>query len=189
MNKFIIMVVIILEFTMPFLNINDKVMKESETLNGKKASYCNPIIPKGFRISKDGASWKYTEDGKIEGWNEGVVVEDIKGNQFVWVPVKDGIGKDGKYTNNNEVKYKKWYASEKKDILEKETKKELENLLGKNNLEDIITEEQIIEDKLPDGVTSEQKQIGKYGGFYIARYEAGMEKKCIEEYILFRTTI
>ena len=36
-------------------------------------------IPGGFNVTEDSAT---TED-------EGIVIEDSKGNQFVWVPVKD----------------------------------------------------------------------------------------------------
>ena len=124
MNKFTVILAIILilitiftlvmayNFSRPVLNFNDKLMEESKTLNGKASSYCNPIIPKGFKISNKGASWKYVED-KIEGWNNGLIIEDGDGNQFVWVPVKDGIGNDGQYDDNNEVKYKKWYINGK----------------------------------------------------------------------------
>lgn len=192
MNKFTVILAIILilitiftlvmayNFSRPVLNFNDKLMEESKTLNGKGSSYCNPIIPKGFKISNKGASWKYVED-KIEGWNNGLIIEDGDGNQFVWVPVKDGIGNDGQYDDNNEVKYKKWYINEGKDIVDEQTKMELENLLKKSFEGGIITEEQILEDKLPQGVTSEQEQIIKYGGFYIARYESGIEKNILQQ--------
>ena len=58
---------------------------------------------------------------------------------------------------------------------------ELEDLLERSLEGGIITEEQIIEDKLPQGVTSEQEQIIKYGGFYIARYESGIEKNILQK--------
>lgn len=176
----IVILVMVYKFSIPVLNSEDKIMEESKTLNGKAPSYCNPIIPKGFRISNEGASWKYVED-KIEGWNDGLVIEDIAGNQFVWVPVKDGIENDGQYDNNNEVKYKKWYIREGKDTLDEQTKIEIENLLERSIEGGIVKEEQIVEDKLPEGVISEEEQIIKYGGFYIARYEAGIEKNILQE--------
>jgi uncharacterized repeat protein (TIGR02543 family) len=37
-----------------------------------------------------------------------------------------------------------------------------------------VTAEQTTDDTLPSGIASEQAQITKYGGFYIARYEAGI---------------
>ena len=51
-------------------------------------SYNNPVIPVGFKISNEGASWSLSEDGTyVTGWNEGLVIQDGSGNQFVWVPV------------------------------------------------------------------------------------------------------
>jgi len=66
------------------------IATENTTINGQAASYNNPIIPKGFKAIEDGTVWP-------TGWNEGLVIEDAVGNQFVWVPV------DG--TN---VPYAKW---------------------------------------------------------------------------------
>ena len=63
-------------------------------------SYKNPVIPHGFKaIDTNTAKWTYTDKAQTEvtGWNEGLVIRDTIGNEFVWVPV------DG--TN---VKYEKW---------------------------------------------------------------------------------
>ena len=63
-------------------------------------SYKNPVIPQGFKAVDVGtATWTYTDETQTEvsGWNEGLVIKDEIGNQFVWVPV------DG-----NDVKYEKW---------------------------------------------------------------------------------
>lgn len=51
--------------------------------------YNNPIIPEGFyAVETDSASWSKI-DGIPTGWNNGLVIEDSLGNQFVWVPVKN----------------------------------------------------------------------------------------------------
>ena len=63
-------------------------------------SYKNPVIPQGFKAVDEGsATWTYTDETQTEvtGWNEGLVIQDTIGNEFVWVPV------DG--TN---VPYAKW---------------------------------------------------------------------------------
>lgn len=104
------------------------------TINGEPATYSNPIIPKGFKAINDGATWP-------TNWNDGLVIEDVSGNQFVWVPV------DG--TN---VTYTKWCT-----------------------VGTAFNQATIGEDTMPTGVISEIDQITKYGGFYIARYEAGKE--------------
>lgn len=51
------------------------------------SSYNNPIVPEGFKtIETETASWEL-KDNVPKGWNNGLVIEDQKGNQFVWVPV------------------------------------------------------------------------------------------------------
>jgi|GEM_PF-761019 len=105
----------------------------NSTINGRSASYNNPIIPKGFKAINDGAIWPMN-------WNTGLVIEDVNGNQFVWVPV------DG--TN---VPYVKWCTTG----------------IAYNDVT-------LSDGTLPSGIT-ENTQITKYGGFYIARYEAGKE--------------
>lgn len=72
----------------------DVIATENSTVNGLAAAYNNPIIPKGFKALNTSAIWP-------SDWNEGLVIRDTIGNQFVWVPV------DG--TN---VSYKKWCASQ-----------------------------------------------------------------------------
>lgn len=66
------------------------VATENTTFDGNPAAYNNPIIPKGFKAINDGTTWP-------ADWNEGLVIEDEFGNQFVWVPV------DG-----SNVPYAKW---------------------------------------------------------------------------------
>jgi len=63
-------------------------------------SYKNPVIPQGFKaIDTNTAKWTYKDktQTEVKGWDEGLVIRDTIGNEFVWVPV------DG--TN---VKYEKW---------------------------------------------------------------------------------
>ena len=65
-------------------------------------SYKNPVIPQGFKaVNVGNAEWSYKDSKKdeVKGWNEGLVIEDEIGNQFVWVPV------DG-----SSVPYAKWCA-------------------------------------------------------------------------------
>ncbi len=63
-------------------------------------SYKNPVIPQGFKaVNVGNAEWSYKDSKKdeVKGWNEGLVIEDEIGNQFVWIPV------DG-----SSVPYAKW---------------------------------------------------------------------------------
>ena len=74
-------------------------------------SYKNPVIPQGFKAVDVGtAIWNYKDSKKTEvvGWNDGLVIQDEIGNQFVWVPV-DGVNVNyAKWCTigyNNQVKY------------------------------------------------------------------------------------
>ena len=68
-------------------------------MNGLNSKYNNPVIPVGFKaINTSDATWlDANNDNLPDGWNDGLVISDEDGNEFVWVPV------DG--TN---VKYEKW---------------------------------------------------------------------------------
>lgn len=45
---------------------------------------------------------------------------------------------------------------------------------GSKNTDYTVTKEQTEEDTLPNGIISQEEQITKYGGFYVARYEASL---------------
>ena len=82
-------------------------------------------IPKGF---------KYKEGAK----DTGLVIQDEKGNEFVWVPATESTyAKDTIFPSVNNIK-------------------------------------PTGDDTLPNGITDETADVVKYGGFYIARYEAGI---------------
>ena len=142
------------------IDIN-KIAIKNATITGFSYKYNNPVIPKGFKAVEDGASWK-KNNGKIEGWDKGLVIEDKNGNQFVWVPVKDGVQANGIYEKNEDVAYKRWHIYKEGGM---------ENVGGF-----VFSIEDTSEDELPEGVTNEEEQIMKYGGFYIGRYETGIEE-------------
>ena len=85
---------------------NDKNL----TFNGQETgTYNNPIVPKGFApINENNAVW-----GTENGWQYGLVIQDVNGNEFVWVPVdgekvtfarKDfGFYYEGKFNDYNET--------------------------------------------------------------------------------------
>lgn len=150
------------------------------TVNGKEPQYNNPIIPVGFKPVEDGASWKCIGD-EIEGWNNGLVIEDKDGNQFVWVPVNGGVQEDGSCKSSDMVEYKYWYIYEGKETIAKQDIEYIEGLLGETIKDEIVKPTDIIKDSLPDGIEREEEQIEKYGGFYIARYEAGINEKDLKE--------
>ncbi len=148
-------------------NMNSKTEKENKnvTLAGQNKGYSstNPVIPQGFKtIDTEKAKWAYTDNNKtvVQGWNEGLVIEDQKGNQFVWVPCS--LDSEKEINGTKIAKYEKCCARS-------------------SGFVDSTKETTV------DGVTykarpveNEDAQIAKYGGFYIARYEAGLDKLITE---------
>jgi len=121
------------------LSVKNSSQSNHESLNfdyddmGKYA-YNNPIVPEGFRkIETSTASWNLENDIPI-GWNNGLVIEDEIGNQFVWIPV-----------DVNNLSYPEYRVGWDRFYL-----------YNSENLDETIK---------------------KYGGFYIARYEAGVPEK------------
>ena len=75
---------------------------------------------------------------------DGLVILDSNGNEYVWIPCT----LDG---SNGSAKYEKWTT----------------NGIAYNNVN-------VVDSTLPTGISDEKTQIEKYGGFYIARYSAGL---------------
>ena len=97
------------------LNHKNNEIKEEKIY--RVSTYNNPIVPNGFeKVETENASWETDEKGEIKGWNNGLVIEDEKGNQFVWVPDSD-IHKNEEYIisdNEEEIqlfKYGGFYIS------------------------------------------------------------------------------
>ena len=97
---------------------------EAKTINGKRATYSNPIIPAGFKAVDNSidntidinANWT-----NGEGYKYGLVIQDKEGNQFVWIAVdgtnvkldryqfQDSLNMSGySYTNWTETKDTTW---------------------------------------------------------------------------------
>ena len=67
-------------------------MDSNKTINGQTTGTANnPIIPKGFYpVNTEKAKWTFdSTNNKVTDVDEGLVIMDEKGNQFVWVPVRD----------------------------------------------------------------------------------------------------
>ena len=125
--------------------VDNTLGTENVKIASGEFAFYNPVIPVGFKTSNEGASWKLTEFAEsVEGWNDGLIIEDSEGNQFVWVPTPTGT-------------YNKWFDS---------------------TVSSGVTNDSAVDDNLPIGNNGEEilenTQIEKYGGFYVARYEAGI---------------
>ena len=106
-----------------------KQTSNKEVTDGNKSL----VVPKGFKIVDpyEDHTVEYSDNNNptIE---EGIVIEDEKGNQFVWIPVDN-------YAENGEADYTEEY-----DETSQSEKEKIE------------------------------ESVGKYKGFYVARYETGV---------------
>ena len=67
-------------------------MTDNKTINDKSTGTAdNPIIPKGFyAVNTQAAEWTFdSTNNKVIDVDKGLVIMDEKGNQFVWVPVRN----------------------------------------------------------------------------------------------------
>ena len=143
------------------VGVNKKAEK-NDTVDGKTASYSNPIIPKGFKAIDVGeAKW-----GTETGYQYGLVIEDAQegsetiGSQFVWVPVQEynNFKLIEGFENTNLQTYVSGGSSKEAGSTSVAGSPISNNVAG--------TQESI----------KMYKSVKDNGGFYIARYEAGIAK-------------
>ena len=138
--------------TKPETDENGYFIKNS-TINGEEGNADNPTIPAGFKpIDENGANWgdgsKAPEQASVEN---GLVIQDKEGNQFVWVPVR------GEYERNTTYDYEPILAAAYTDT---------------GYLPEGIQPET---DDATNNESAEREAVLSKGGFYISRYEAGKE--------------
>ncbi len=84
------------------------IMQKVDKNTLAKDSLANLItIPEGFKVvpdGQDGVEYTYTGD-KIPTVQDGIVIEDDEGNQFVWIPVGNIKNKDGSTTTIQLARY------------------------------------------------------------------------------------
>ena len=73
--------------TAKIIDVNNE---ENRTVNGQDGSYTNPTLPTGF-MAVDTYYAKWSKTGEQTDVNKGLVIMDIKGNEFVWVPVQTAV--------------------------------------------------------------------------------------------------
>ncbi len=125
------------------------------------------MIPEGFKVSTK-VSEQFIEDG--------LVIQDSDGNEFVWIPctttqyndAKDDVidkdwARNKQYNTNGGEDGRDW-----RDYYTDDDKNKLDAAYTGDN--QLPTDNWKNENQITVGSTS----IEKYGGFYIARYEAGV---------------
>lgn len=136
--------------------ISEKKNTELLDENGNKI-----VVPAGFKIVSDDTT------NNAQTVEQGIVVEDEKENQYVWIPCT---------TEESETK-----------LQYKRTEWDVEDDNGTRASKDELTLENSIcsDDDIANGLTTERKKeiveqvkkeklsISKYGGYYIGRYEVG----------------
>lgn len=173
----------------------DNIFQEPSTIDGGVASSNNPTIPAGFRpmdteTSKWGDGTSAPSTGDLEN---GLVITDapdgVNGNEFVWIPAsvdEMATAKTGIDTNGNQNYEGKLYnftstganvttSYREPDIVadyDGDTEKNyldiINGILGttysSNNTSTFL-------DDMQKDYNAMIKSVGKYGGFYIGRYE------------------
>ena len=134
------------------------IFTESSTIDGTQGGAYNPTIPKGFKpIDTDTSKWGDGANPPTQNdVNQGLVIQDKNGNEFVWIPVDE----------NNPFERRNGYEdgspqSNYSDYAEVDSK-------GNNSF---FEENQEIKNE----AIAMYASVSNNGGFYIGRYEAGIE--------------
>ena len=137
---------------------NDEIVCTNNEIGEKKSNWLKELsvevyinnVPKEWRntiedITEDGVPIPKGFTYLTGTKNTGVVIKDGIGNEFVWVPATvDNYVRDYSFPRTDENTGDTTYS---------------------NNL--------LCDGTLPSGIADETVDVKKYGGFYIARYEAG----------------
>ena len=127
--------------------------EENSTINGEKGTAMNPIIPGGFKpVDTDTSTWGDGSSAPTEeNVNNGLVIQDKVGNEFVWIPVKS----EAEYARDRSYESTSISAGAYTDI-------------------------GYLPDEMETGNSAKNESVEKNavvskGGFYISRFEAGRE--------------
>ena len=134
-------------------NIGVKFKKNTELhdKNGAKI-----IVPAGFKVVN-------TDDLTVE---KGIVVEDSKGNQYVWIPCTTEDSK-------SQLQFKRTEWDVEDDGGTKASKDELTLTCPENYSDNGLT--YAVVNEIVAQVKAEKDSVRRNGGYYIGRYEVGDE--------------
>ena len=138
--------------------ISEKKNTELLDENGNKI-----VVPAGFKIVSDDTT------NNAQTVEQGIVVEDEKENQYVWIPCT---------TEESETKlqYKRteWEVEDDNETKASKDELTLENSICSDyDIANGLTTER--KNEIVEQVKKEKLSISKYGGYYIGRYEVGNE--------------
>lgn len=118
------------------------------------------VVPAGFNVVN-------TDDLTVE---KGIVVEDSRGNQYVWIPCTTE-------NSNSQLQYKRTEWDVEVDGSDNSRASKDELTLDNEKCSDSDKATELTDDKLIEIVAqirSEKDSISKNGGYYIGRYEVGV---------------
>ena len=161
--------------------------EKTSTINGEKPSANNPTIPEGYKpVNVGTAEWpKIGTAPEVTSVNEGLVIEDKSGNQFVWIPVETPVSDtEANGTTNKAMAVKVGenyrgllynFTASGSEVKSGCTTTNFDNNSG-------YREPVLIDSDSSNGVTNLQSEynkmigsVSKYYGFYIGRYELGLD--------------
>ena len=114
------------------------------------------MVPAGFKVVK-------TDNLTVE---KGIVVEDKKGNQYVWIPCTTEDSK-----SQLQFKRKEWDVEVDGTDNSRASKDELTLTCEENYSENGLT--YAVVNEIVAQVKAEKESVRKNGGYYIGRYEVG----------------
>ena len=134
-------------------NIGVKFEKNTELhdKNGAKI-----IVPAGFKVAN-------TDDLTVE---KGIVIEDSKGNQYVWIPCTTEDSK-------SQLQFKRTEWDVEDDGGTKASKDELTLTCPENYSDNGLT--YAVVNEIVAQIKAEKDSVRRNGGYYIGRYEVGDE--------------
>ena len=112
-------------------------------------------VPAGYAVMKE----------KGEKVSDGIVIVDVRGNEYVWIPC-----------TKEEYKRQEWYIEIDGADNSKASRDELTLTDATFSQDDINNGiDKNVTDEIVKQINGEKASIEKYGGYYIGRYETGIE--------------
>lgn len=137
-----------------------KVLSQTENTKLQDENGNKVVVPAGFKVVSDDT----TNNAKTV--EQGIVVEDENGNQYVWI-----------FCTTNETKTILEYKRNEWDVAEKRASKDevtlTDAICSKDDIVNGLTTE--IKNEIVEQIKKEKNSVNNYGGYYIGRYEVGNE--------------
>ena len=133
------------------------VLSETDNIELHDKNGTKIIVPAGFKVVN-------TDDLTVE---KGIVVEDSKGNQYVWIPCTTEDSK-------SQLQFKRTEWDVEDDGGTKASKDELTLTCPENYSDNGLT--YAVVNEIVAQVKAEKDSVRRNGGYYIGRYEVGDEK-------------